>query len=100
MIDLTDADELDVKEVRCSLSGMPISNIPNWYAGVNVRFISDIARQKNIAASQKVPDFNELDDEASEAVETGDISLEDMDEDIAIDDIIDLDDGGDAEEDV
>lgn len=95
-IELIDADELDVKEVRCALSGLPIPAIPNWYANVNVRFVSDAARTKSAAA--RAAEYIEPEEEAA-IDDTGDISLDDIDEDIAIDDIeIDLDDDVEVDE--
>lgn len=101
-VDLLDADEQEVKEVRCSVTGIPISTIPSWYAQVNVNFVSDHARSKSSAAAAQANYLRiaELDkDEEEETEEADEIGLDDI-EDIAVDDIqdIDLDEGGDDEE--
>ncbi|WP_309693820.1 hypothetical protein [Armatimonas sp.] len=104
-VDLLDADEQEVKEVRCSVTGIPISTIPNWYAQVNVNFVSDHARSKSSAAAAqanylRLAELSDKEDE-EEAEESDEISLDDMDENItAADiDIEDMDIGGDDSDD-
>ena len=41
-----EAIEADVQEVRCTVTGVPLPSIPAWYAGVQVKFISDAVRQR------------------------------------------------------
>ncbi len=41
--------DLEVREVICSETGKPISKIPAWIAEVNVKFVSDEARQRHPA---------------------------------------------------
>ena len=91
----TPDDEHDVHEVRCSVSGMPIPAIPLWYADVKVNFVSDAARTKTGMTTGHTSDLvEEEEDEEEEAEDTeGDISLEDVDEGIAADEVeIDLGD--------
>jgi hypothetical protein len=40
-------NEVPIEEVRCSVTGMPISSIPAWYATVKVNFVSEQGRKKN-----------------------------------------------------
>jgi hypothetical protein len=83
-------DEEEVREVRCSVTGTPISSIPSWYANVHVKFVSDAARNKSglLPAPPAAPDPDELEEtEESEATE---ISLEDVDEDLAAT-VVDID---------
>jgi hypothetical protein len=80
-------DEHDVQEVRCSVSGMPIPAIPLWYADVKVNFVSDAARSKTGMTTGRTADLVEEEDEEEEETEDGEISLEDVDEDIAADDV-------------
>jgi hypothetical protein len=101
-IDLIDVDEQEVKEVRCSTTGIPISTIPNWYAQVNVKFVSDHARSKSSAAAAqanylRLAELNDKDDE-EETEESDEISMGDLDEDITVDDIEDIDLGDDTED--
>jgi hypothetical protein len=89
-------DEHDVQEVRCSVSGMPIPAIPLWYADVKVNFVSDAARSKTGMTTGRTADLVEEEEEEEEEAEDGDISLEDVDQDIAADEVeMDL---GDAPE--
>jgi len=37
----------EVKEVTCYETGKPMPKIPLWMAGINVKFISDEARQRH-----------------------------------------------------
>ena len=39
--------DLEVREVVCSETGKPISKIPAWMAEVNVKFVSNEARQRH-----------------------------------------------------
>lgn len=41
--------DVEVREVICSETGKPISKIPAWIAEVNVKFVSDEARQRHPA---------------------------------------------------
>jgi hypothetical protein len=47
-------NEIPIEEVRCSVTGMPISSIPAWYATVKVNFVSEQGRKKN-AIEQGIP---------------------------------------------
>ena len=81
-------DEHDVHEVRCSVSGMPISAIPLWYADVKVNFVSDAARTKSGLVTRSTDVVEEEDEEEEETEEAeGDISLEDVDQDIAAEEV-------------
>lgn len=100
-VDQLDADELEVKEVRCSVTGIPISTIPNWYAHVNVNFVSDHARSKSGAAARDryLPiDVDSGDDSDDDSSESNEISLDDIDEGITVDDIEDIDLGEDLDD--
>lgn len=92
----TEADEKEVQEVRCALTGVPIPSVPNWYASVNVKFVSDHARQKSGAPLLRAPEVAEPEAEDPLAEPT-EMSLEDVEEDLVVDDEIDLDLGGDEE---
>ena len=101
-IDVIDIDEQEVKEVRCSTTGIPIPTIPNWYAQVNVKFVSDHARSKSSAAAAqanylRLAELNDKDEE-EETEESDEISMGDLDEDITVDDIEDIDLGDDTED--
>ena len=54
MADLTPAlvedDERPVEEVRCTYTGVPITTIPAWYAGVKVKFFSEASRKATASA--------------------------------------------------
>ena len=93
-------EESDVREVRCSVSGMPIPTIPLWYADVKVKFVSDAARSRSGATRLAEALVEEEEAEEEEAEDTdGDISLEDADAELVVDDIeIELDEP--TEEDV
>ncbi len=39
--------DLEVREVVCSETGKPMTKIPPWMAGIEVKFVSDEARQKH-----------------------------------------------------
>lgn len=98
-IDVLEVDELEVKEVRCAQTGIPIAAIPNWYANVNVKFVSDHARSKSggTASYLRIAELNEPDpDEPSDPAE---ISLDEIDEDLTVDDEIEIDLGDDLETD-
>jgi hypothetical protein len=100
-VDVLDADEQEVKEVRCSVTGIPITTIPNWYAQVNVNFVSDHARSKSSAAAAQANYLRlaELDkDEEEETEDPDEISIGDLDEDISVDDIHDMGMGDETEE--
>jgi len=94
-IDLLEADEHEVKEVRCSQTGVPIAAIPNWYANVNVKFVSDHARSKSAAAANylRLAELNETENEDSN--DSNEISLDEIDEDLTVDDEIEIDLGDD-----
>ena len=81
-VDLLDADEHEVKEVRCSVTGIPISTIPNWYAHVNVNFVSDHARSKSSAAAAQANLLRlaELEENEEEEAERDEISLGELEE--------------------
>lgn len=89
-------EEHDVQEVRCSVSGMPIPAIPLWYADVKVNFVSDAARTKTGMTTGRTADLVEEEEEETEDAE-GDISLEDVDEEIAADEV-EMDLGDSSEE--
>ena len=101
-VELLDADEQEVKEVRCSVTGIPIPTIPNWYAHVNTNFVSDHARSKSGAAAAQANYLRTLEenenDEDEDSNESNEISLDDMDEGITVDDIEDIDLGDDGDE--
>ena len=92
----TEADEQEVQDVRCSVTGVPIPTIPHWYAKVKVNFVSDHGRGKSAPA----PAAPGADEEAEEETEeTTEVSLEDVDEDLVAeemeieigDDVADID---------
>lgn len=92
----TDADELEVQDVRCSVTGVPIPAIPHWYARVKVNFVSDHARGKGAPVPVAPGEDEESEEESEEATE---VSLEDVDEDLVAeemeieigDDVADID---------
>lgn len=93
-IDVLEVDEHEVKEVRCAQTGVPISAIPNWYANVNVKFVSDHARSKSAAANYlRLAELNEP--EAEDSNDSNEISLDEIDEDLTVDDEIEIDLGDD-----
>ncbi len=49
----------EVKEVTCYETGKPMPKIPLWMAGINVKFISDEARQRHPSHSSAA-DFEPL----------------------------------------
>ncbi len=79
----TEADELEVEDVRCSVTGVPIPVIPHWYAKVKVKFVSEHGRGKTALVPAPVVEEAEEEEEAEEQTE---VSLEDVDENIAGDD--------------
>jgi hypothetical protein len=87
---MTDPDERIVEEVHCSECDVPISAIPGWYAGVNVRFTCDACRQKSpkIAAAPAA----EVEAPRSGALLDGDSEIEPALDDIDVEDI-ELEDG-------
>ena len=96
-IDPLEVDELEVKEVRCAQTGVPISAIPSWYANVNVKFVSDHARSKSGAANYlRLAELNEP--ESDENSDPSEISLEEIDEDLTVDDEIEIDMGDDTDD--
>jgi hypothetical protein len=103
-VDLLDADEHEVKEVRCSITGIPISSIPNWYANVNVNFVSDHSRSKTSAAAAQANAIRlaELEAEGEEEeAERDEISLSELEEEeLSVDDIDGIIDIGDDTDDV
>src|SRR5690349_2216351 len=80
----------EVREVVCSETGKPMPKIPLWMADVNVKFVSDEARQKH-SASHGIMDIeptrrgfgaSELDEikdieVVGEVIEEGDVEFED-----------------------
>lgn len=54
MVEMTmpsvEEDERPVEEVRCTYTGIPITSIPAWYAGVKVKFFSEASRKATAAA--------------------------------------------------
>ncbi|MGC4047068.1 MAG: hypothetical protein QM758_25005 [Armatimonas sp.] len=91
-------EEADVREVRCSVSGMPIPTIPLWYADVKVKFVSDAARTRSGATRLAEAIVEEDADEEETEDNDGEISLEDAEGELAVEDIdIDLDETGDEE---
>ena len=102
-VDLLEADEHEVKEVRCSVTGIPISTIPNWYANVNVNFVSDHARSKSSAAAAQANLLRlaelEAENEEDEEAERDEISLAELEEEeLAVDDIEGIDLGDDTDD--
>lgn len=97
-IDTLEVDEFEVKEVRCAQTGVPIAAIPNWYANVHVKFVSDHARSKSGGAASylRIAELNEP--EPEEASDPAEISLDEIDEDLTVDDEIEIDLGDDIEE--
>ena len=51
--------DTEVKEVTCYETGKPMPKIPLWMAGINVKFISDEARQRHPSHSSAA-DFEPL----------------------------------------
>ena len=76
----------EVKEVTCYETGKPMPKIPLWMAGINVKFISDEARQRHPSHSSAA-DFEPLrrssasadKDEDSKAVVEPDEELDELD---------------------
>ncbi|MCX6365232.1 MAG: hypothetical protein NTX57_00765 [Armatimonadetes bacterium] len=101
-VDLLEADEHEVKEVRCSSTGIPIPSIPNWYAQVNVNFVSDHARSKSSTAAAQAANLlrlAELDKEEEAEEERDEISLAELEEEeLSVDDIDGIEIGDDPED--
>jgi hypothetical protein len=105
-------NEVPIEEVRCSVTGMPISSIPPWYANVKVNFVSEQGRKKN-AIEYGIPleltpevdpeslldrtasDYEDLEIEDDE-VEIGDIEA-DVDTDLEIEAGVPLEDVAEVE---
>jgi hypothetical protein len=81
--------DVEVREVVCSETGKPMPKIPLWMADVNVKFVSDEARQKHsgshgmteIESSRRGYGATELDEikdieVVSEVIEEGDPEFE------------------------
>jgi len=81
----SEIDELEVHDVRCSVTKMPISTIPHWYAKVKVNFVSTEAARSKQAAMPVAAVVEEVEEE-EEAEEPAEVSLEDVDENISGDD--------------
>lgn len=98
-LDVLETDELEVKEVRCAQTGIPIPAIPSWYANVNVKFVSDHARSKSggTASYLRIAELSEA--EPDENSDPAEISLDEIDEDLTVDDEIEIDLGDDESED-
>jgi hypothetical protein len=85
--------DLEVREVVCSETGKPMPKIPLWMADVNVKFVSDEARQKHSTShgimdvdsarrGYGTPELDEIKDieVASEVIEDADAEFaDDMD---------------------
>ncbi len=73
--------DLEVREVVCSETGKPISKIPAWMAEVEVKFVSDEARQKHPAP----PSLADLEPPTrrSSIASTGIEKIKDLDEAVA-----------------
>jgi hypothetical protein len=82
--------DAEVREVVCSETGKPMPKIPLWMADVNVKFVSDEARQKHSAShgmmelepARRGYGATELDEikdieVVSEVIEEGDVEFED-----------------------
>lgn len=77
-------DEKVVTEVHCAETGLPIPAIPAWYATVNVKFVSEIARQKSARAAAPL---DLTDPDAQPAALEGEADPEMALDEIEIDDI-------------
>ena len=91
---LDDLDERPVAEVRCIYTGVPITSIPAWYAGVKVKFFSDASRKGTVSAVSPA----EL--EAGRLIPDGETEEDgaDLDADLELDDVeLGLDDAEEAE---
>ncbi len=96
----TPEEEADVREVRCSVSGMPIPTIPLWYADVKVKFVSDAARTRSGATRLAEAVVEEADEEEEAEDSDSEISLEDAEGELAVEDIdIDIDDATEEDSD-
>ena len=92
---VSEEKEIPIEEVRCSVTGMPISSIPPWYANVKVNFVSEQGRKKN-AAEQGLPldivpevDPESLLDRSASDYEDIEIDdVEDVEEDTEMEDIV------------
>lgn len=89
--------DAEVREVVCSETGKPMPKIPLWMADVDVKFVSDEARQRH-APSHGVPEPSrrsassledekekdavdeEIEDEAEEEAEAEEIEEEEFEE--------------------
>lgn len=87
--------DVEVREVVCSETGKPMPKIPLWMADVNVKFVSEEARQKHTSSHGVMEDvpsrlYDIAEDEESKEKEE---DIEDtIDEDIEIEDEIEPDD--------
>lgn len=88
---LVDDDERPVEEVRCTYTGVPITTIPAWYAGVKVKFFSEASRKATAAAiSLAELEAGRLRDGGTG--ETEDEDGADLDADLELEDDIEIED--------
>jgi hypothetical protein len=86
--------DAEVREVVCSETGKPMPKIPLWMADVNVKFVSDEARQRHsvphapveLEAARRGYGGSELDeikdiDVAGDVIDDADADFEDEDAD-------------------
>ena len=81
-------DERPVEEVYCAETGVPLTAIPNWYASVNVRFVSNAAKKQaagygNASTDDGIvgrpPGDGEVDGEAAlEEIELDEIEIDEL----------------------
>lgn len=77
-------DERPVEEVRCTYTGIPITTIPAWYAGVKVKFFSEASRKATAAAiAMEELEAGRLRDSVSDDDDT---DTDDLDADLELDD--------------
>jgi hypothetical protein len=71
-------NEAPVEEVLCSVTHLPITSLPAWYANVKVRFVSEQGRARNNRLEYAIPD-EDVELETEETLPEG------YDDDIEID---------------
>jgi hypothetical protein len=83
----------EVREVVCSETGKPMPKIPLWIADVNVKFVSDEARQKHSSSHGVIDEpaarLYDVDDEETKEPDVD--ADETVEPDIEIEDDLDAD---------
>jgi hypothetical protein len=94
-------EEIDVQEVRCSVTDTPIPAIPLWYADVKVKFVSDVARTRSGGSTRLSEVLEEEEPEEAEEAEEAEseLALDDAETDIVGEDIeMDIDEALEPDE--